>query len=407
MMKTKFVLLGILLFLLNSCRTYTAKTYDFPRPVDTTTKPIELQTKKTYQTGNVFASNEFDAARLNNFKHVEGNQYQATIKPENLPINHSAYYAFKLWSNTKESIQLELNYTYAQHRYPPKVSKDGENWTLLAADKVQLAKDSINVFLDLDLDTDTLWVAAQEIQSTQHVKKWCEQSAKIDGAINTSIGQSKLGKPLLLLDIGEGEPKEKDIIVVLSRQHPPEVTGYFAMQAFIDEILKDKPLSNSFRKKYRLLVFPLMNPDGVDLGHWRHSSAGIDLNRDWAYYHQPENQQIANYIVKTAKKQKSNVVLGLDFHSTWWDVYYTNKGTSKHLPKFKDAWLWNVHQSLGEPNINERSSNLRAPVSKGWFHTQFGAVGVTYEIGDDTPRDFIKKKGSVSAIEMMKLLMLK
>ena len=31
--------------------------------------------------------------------------------------------------------------------------------------------------------------------------------------------------------------------------------------------------------------------------------------------------------------------------------------------------------------------------------------GITYEIGDDTPRDFIKIKGQTSAKEMMKLLL--
>jgi len=36
--------------------------------------------------------------------------------------------------------------------------------------------------------------------------------------------------------------------------------------------------------------------------------------------------------------------------------------------------------------------------------TQFDAEGITYEIGDDTPRDLIQEKGEVSAIEMMQLL---
>ena len=44
-------------------------------------------------------------------------------------------------------------------------------------------------------------------------------------------------------------------------------------------------------------------------------------------------------------------------------------------------------------------------MSKGWFLTQFDAVGITYEIGDDTPRVFIRKKGEVSARAMMKVLM--
>jgi len=47
---------------------------------------------------------------------------------------------------------------------------------------------------------------------------------------------------------------------------------------------------------------------------------------------------------------------------------------------------------------------LNQPISKGWFFKQFGAEGIVYEIGDSTPRDFIKRKGEVSAVSMMDIL---
>lgn len=407
-MKNYSCLLFFILLLLVSCRSHQAKTYDFPKPVDTTDKVISLQEKKVYriEAQGVFADNLFDGARLNDFEHEQDDLYQVTISPENTPINKSPYYAFRIWGNNEKSIRLELNYVGAKHRYSPKISKDGKNWENLAEDKIQLAADSINAFLSLDISTDTLWVAAQEVQNSTHVGAWCQAKARHPDVVLESIGKSKLGKDLWCLDVHDGEVDKKDVIVIMSRQHPPEVTGYFAMQVFLDEILANHPVANDFRKKYRILVFPLMNPDGVDLGHWRHNAGGVDLNRDWAYYHQPENRQVANYIVRTSKANKSKVIMGLDFHSTWYDVYYTNKAIPKHLPYFKDYWLHGIQQSLGE-ETNEKPSNLGGPVSKNWFLTQFGAVGVTYEIGDETPRDFIQEKGKVSAAEMMKLLMFK
>ena len=95
------------------------------------------------------------------------------------------------------------------------------------------------------------------------------------------LARSEQNRDLIGLDIYNGEAKGKEMLVILSRQHPPELTGYFAMQSFIDELLNDTKLSNDFRKKYRILVYPMVNPDGVDLGHWRHNTGGIDLNRDW------------------------------------------------------------------------------------------------------------------------------
>ena len=80
-----FFSISILIF--SSCKSYQAKTYDFPKPVDTTDKPIERQTKKQYsfpQQG-VYADNLFDGARLNDFKFIQEDLYQATISPENFP----------------------------------------------------------------------------------------------------------------------------------------------------------------------------------------------------------------------------------------------------------------------------------------------------------------------------------
>ncbi len=394
-------------FLLSCCNTYRAKEHEFPKPVDTTTKPIQLQEKKVYRTEQgVHADNMFDGARLNGFIHVKQDLFQATISPENTPINKSPYYAFRLWATEPTQIKLELNYTEHSHRYPPKMSTDGINWEQFDSKFVKRTSDSINVIIAIDLTTDTIYIAGQEVQNSSHVKAWCKDKARHEDVYFSTIGHSKLGRKLWLLDMYSGDKQKKDIIIIMCRQHPPEVTGYLAMQAFIDEVISSSPLAEGFRDKYRILVFPLMNPDGVDLGHWRHNAGGIDPNRDWAYYHQPENRQIADFIVRTTKKNKSKVIFGLDFHSTYHDVYYTNNETPAHIQGFKEYWLSEVGRILGEES-NEKPSNVGAPVSKGWIYRQFGALGITYEIGDSTPRDFIKEKGQVSAIEMMKLLVLR
>lgn len=395
-----------LLLLLSSCRVYEAQTFDFEKPVDTTTRPIEMQEKKLYELGGVYADNRFDGARLNDFSQITEGLYQATIEPENMPINPSPYYAFKLWSEEAKGIALKLKYTDAKHRYHPKISSNGIDWQPIPKSSLIYEPDSINVIFPLDLSQDTLWVAAQEIQNSTHVREWCIEMAQHSDAQFSVVGKSKLGRDMYFLDIGNGAAKKKDIIAIVSRQHPPEVTGYLAMKAFVEEIMSDTPLSNDFRKKYRVVVFPLMNPDGVDLGHWRHNAGGIDLNRDWAMYNQEENRIVVNHIVRTAAEARSQVILGLDFHSTYYDIFYTNQYGSEDIPNFKDYWLQGIDVVLGEVS-RRRPSYPQTPVSKNWFFKQFGAEGVVYEIGDDTPRDFIERKGKVSAMEMIELLILR
>jgi len=175
------------------------------------------------------------------------------------------------------------------------------------------------------------------------------------------------------------------------------VTGHFALKAFVERLLKHDQ-ANEFFKKYRVLVFPLINPDGVDLGHWRHNAQGVDLNRDYAEYNQPEIKALTNYLTGL---DKTEILVGLDFHSTYEDVYYTNlESEGVKLAGIDSIWLNQIEQKLKKYNyrVNQEKHSVNTnPSSQHWFYHQFKALGVTYEIGDNTPRDFIKVKAAASA----------
>ena len=382
--------------------------YPFPEPVDTTTKPIEQQVKKTYNFSRegITVTNEFEGARVNDCKIDSEGNVVITITAENTPINNSAYFGFKIWAEKETTVNVILDYPEYNHRYIPKLSKDRINWTALTADQYVVNEDRSNCSFSLNIDAKPLFVCAQELNTSSDIAEWSAKRAEKPFVELGSFGKSKLGRNLPVLDIYEGEKKGKDCIIIISRQHPPELTGYFAMQAFVDILLDDSRLSKSYREKYRTIVMPIMNPDGVDLGHWRHSAGGIDLNRDWSFYHQPEIKQATEYLVEQTNKFKNDVLIGLDFHSTQKDVYYTLSEDLDHdLKGFKDYWIDGIARAFeGEYTPRDAPSSLTRPISKGWFFLQFNAEGITYEVGDETPRDFIKAKGEVAAKEMMKLI---
>lgn len=407
-MRTHLMIGLIFPLLIFSCKpNNTASSYDFPVPVNTTDHQISKQEKKQYAINGVYFDNRFDGARINDVVAQNDSTFRVTIRPENEPINFSPWYAFKVYADSSSTIYVELDYEKYKHRYHPKLSNNGTDWNKLEDENFTYVGDSSKVLLKLNVSSDTLLIAAQEVISSKDVKNWCE---KLDNNVNVhlqTIGKSKQGRSLLFMDVYEGDKGDKKVIVLLSRQHPPEVTGYMAMQTFVQEII-DNPLSDKFLSKYRIMVYPLLNPDGVDMGHWRHSSGGIDLNRDWAYYHQPETRQIADHIVSEVNSNNNEVVLGLDFHSTYHDVYYTlpKDTATTNILGFRNRWFAGIEEALGNGyQVNEKPAGLGKPVTKGWFFTQFGAEGITYEIGDDTSRDFIKKKGKVSAATMMEVLM--
>lgn len=383
--------------------------YPFPDPVDTRSREITPQEKKTYTTAyGVSADNEYDGARLNNFEAVNDSIFKATITPENFPINHSAYFSLRIWAEEEKDIELELHYTKHRHRYWPKLSKDRKTWMQIDSSAFDTLKAPNIATLKLKIGPEKLYVSGQELLTSDDVKEWSHGIASKPNVKYSSVGKSKLGRDMQYLDICQGEAKGKDAIVVIGRQHPPEVTGHFAMESFVEEIMEDNYLSNAFRKKFRILVYPLMNPDGVDLGHWRHNAGGIDLNRDWQDYHQEEIRVVANHIVKTTKKGKNKVLFGIDFHSTQKDLYYTLPADyNPNVKGLKDLWLQGIDENFPDYTPDDRPGALNNPISKGWFYVQLEAEAITYEIGDETPRDFIREKGRVAARELMQLLVLR
>jgi murein tripeptide amidase MpaA len=261
------------------------------------------------------------------------------------------------------------------------------------------------VILRLAVDKRPLWVSAQELETTTEVFAWIDMLAKGGNFKTETIGLSREGRPLRMITLGNAEAKS--MMLVISRQHPPEVTGYFAMQAFVEKLADDSEISKRFRQNWGIYVIPLMNPDGVDGGHWRHNAGGIDLNRDWSDFNQPETNYIRDLLAQRTAATGGKFYFGIDFHSTWDDIYYPFANIFEgNVPRLTADWLANIQTELAgyEPRIQANSRLYPTRVSRNFFFDRYGMEALVFEIGDNTPRDFIRKKGEVGAVELMKLL---
>ncbi len=414
MKKSIFLLLTVLILFVSCQSSKNILRYDpsiYPDPVDTHDRAIKMQRKTVFRfPSGVQFDNKFDGARMNDVRAVDDSTYLIYITPENEPINYSPYYAFRLWTEADKDIAVQLTYpSRYHHRYIPKLSQDGKTWAPIDSSHYKVAADTGSALLKLHLSAGkVLYVAAQELKTSKMTEQWVHEKEKHPLVHTQTIGKSKLGRPLWFMNIGTESDKEKEVIVVITRQHPPEVSGHLAFDAFIDEMLKDNRRNRDFFKRYQLWVVPMINPDGVDLGHWRHNAGGIDLNRDWAYFRQPETRQVANFILERAKKQKANIILGLDFHSTQTDVYYTFPDSlQRKIPYFNHYWTQGIDESLPPYPSRFEPYAVNSPISKAWFLLQFGAESITFEIGDETDRGFIEQKGRSAAREMAKLLIMR
>ena len=313
----KLTLLFLSLLVISSCKTTKKSTkWKGQAPVtavSTSTKPIQKQQKTIFNLDNgLYATNNFDGARLNGITRINDTLITALITPENTPINASPWYAFKLWSKKPTNIYLNLTYLEnVKHRYYPKISNDGKNWQKINSQNYILFKtDTLPskritaeiAQIKLTINSDTLWVAAQEVISSKDNKNWMQSLANKPYVKNQIIGYSKEKRPMESLEIGSDSNKK--IIAVISRQHPPEVTGYLAMRAFVETVASNSDLAKKFREKFTTYVVPMVNPDGADNGHWRHNAGGIDLNRDWSNKNQPEINVVQDYFKDITKGRK-------------------------------------------------------------------------------------------------------
>ena len=404
-----YLLMAIISLFQFSCSNnyYKRKTFEYPQPVNTFSKKIENQIKDTFTIKDVHITNDFDGARMNACTKTTDNLYEFTIKPENAPVNDSPWYAFKMWADSTKRIFIKLKYVDGHHRYIPKISRNGTDWTKLDTALIDVADDKSYAVFPLTIDTTPTWIAAQKIISSADVYKWIESLKGKDYTSSfLSTGKSVLGRDIPYFRIGKGDIKDKRVIVLMSRQHPPEISGYQALQSFVDEILKRDELTETFLSKYDFWVFPVLNPDGIDLGHWRHNANGVDLNRDWAYFRQPETNAVTRFIVEQAKKHHNKIVLGIDFHSTKKDLWYIfNDDFKTQLHGIIKPWLASINRLVSPFKTIYIEEPLTKPYSKVWFYMQFKCEAITYEVGDETPLQLIDKKARSAAITLMDLLL--
>lgn len=75
--------------------------------------------------------------------------------------------------------------------------------------------------------------------------------------------------------------RQRKGIVVSARVHPGESNASWMMKGFIDYLTGPSLDAKILRDNFVFKIVPMLNPDGVIVGNYRCSLAGVDLNRQW------------------------------------------------------------------------------------------------------------------------------
>jgi hypothetical protein len=399
--------ISLLISACSSSEKFTGFDYDPPDVTNTIDKELEEQARRVIGAGNprVWVSNEFDGARLSDFTLQGDSLYRVLVRPELSPINNSPWYAFKIWSDDSTRLRLRIDYESGQHRYYPKFSYDGLDWDPFPEDLIREDSACGCIELDLELNRDTLHLSAQEMYTYPELQEWLKAQSSLTFLKVDTIGYSHQGRPLVQMIMDETEADEHSTLVVVSRQHPPEITGYLASRYFLEEMAGDSELAASFRKKFRILVYPMTNPDGADGGHWRYNAGGVDLNRDWENFNQPESRAI-NQAITSYAESGGDIIYGIDFHSTDENLFYPIlPEIEKPKGDITNPWIEKVMEANPDVRMRVEPFDTSSPIFKNWLFKTFDADALTYEVDDDIDRDKLLKVSRFAAQSLMKTLL--
>ncbi|MGW9685483.1 M14 family metallopeptidase [Flagellimonas sp. 2504JD1-5] len=348
----------------------------------------------------------FNGARLSKVHRLEENKYLGQVFPESEPVNNSPWFAFGVTANNKKSIQITLDYGDYPHRYAPKISTDKIHWQVMDASKVKVDSSNGNATLFLEVSPKKLYVSAQEIETSEDTYNWMKKYLEGNHQIESKVA----GKTALANDnyVLEHEVDQEDCIVLIARQHPPEIPGgTIGFKSFFETLFSDADIAKSFRSNFNIYTFPLLNPDGADMGNWRHNANGVDLNRDWVDFTQPETQMVKNYMENKAKQGK-RVRFALDFHTSHSGPYLlvldsiNETKTAGIIPE----WIKNI-ETTSTFKVEARRRSQELPYCYNYFINTYNSEAVTYEDGDEIDRDTIRKRAAVYAEKLMQTLLKK
>lgn len=360
----------------------------------------------TCETNIARIDQDFPAGAFSRCETPGKRRFAITIAPEDQgDINCSAWYAFRVTPSRRSRISIELDYETCGHRYWPKTSSDGVNWTPVAPDQVEISgeRGERSASITLRIGDKPLFVAGQEILPPSVYDAWLDGFENKPFMSRSLLGHSAQGREIEMVRMAGEATGQRETVVLIGRQHPPEVTGAFAMFAFVETLAEDSALAQAYRARFETLIVPLLNPDGVVNGHWRHNTGGVDLNRDWGPFTQPETRLMQGLLDTVEADPARDLRVLIDFHSTNRDVFYTIPDELPTDPElFTRKWL-DLYQERMPGYEVERDARheVGRPISKAYTYDTYGAPGITFEIGDDTDRELIRRIGREAAIAMM------
>ena len=349
--------------------------------------------------------NRFEGGRVNDCRQLGPREFRLVIEPENDPINPSPWYAFRVRAEAPTDLRIRIAIATAKSRPRAHLSADGVDWRRATDSEWSGKSGAPECVLTLRAGPEPTWVASQPMIGVASIDGWADALAARHGGVVREIGRSVAGRPLRMVEFAAAGAPE-DWVVVIGRQHPPEVPGTVGLMRFMETVVGPGRLAADFRSRFRIALVPVVNPDGVVEGHWRSTLGAIDANRDWGPFALQETRAVRDAIRSVADRPGARIRLLLDFHATSQDIFYLPPDDAQlDPPGFGKAWTDAIQRRFPDYAMERTGShNLKEWTFKRWAAESFRAPGITYELGYSTPHGDIERVVAGAAEEAMRLL---
>jgi predicted deacylase len=363
------------------------------------------------KSGPVTLDGDFEGSGFAQCRRLGPSFFSLTIAPEDgPPINCSPWYAFRIRQPraSPTPVRVQLLYAACGHRYAPKISVDTIRWSKLPPSSVTITQaDRRTAEIVFTSDQPETYVAAQELIVGGHYKDQFDSYASRPGVKQKILGQSYDGRPIVGLFIHTGKAPASERVLLIGRQHPAEVTGALAMDAFLAALLSNNPIAVAYRARFETIAVPLLNPDGVARGYWRHNRGHKDLNRDWRVFSEPETAAVDRILRTIESNPKGRLRMVIDFHSTRTDMIYSiPDALATDPPMVSSDWIARLRARLPGYHVNRIQEHQPGlPTAKTGLFERYGIPTATLEIGDETDRAWISWMGRQAALAMMETML--
>ena len=172
-------------------------------------------------------------------------------------------------------------------------------------------------------------------------KKWNAR----DRVRKTSMWKTLAGNDSDMIIITNFNSEDEEIadrqaVILSARVHPGESNSSFIMEGILDFLVSDKPAACKLRNLFVFKVLPMLNPDGVIIGNYRWSLAGVDLNRQWANPNPKLHPEIYASVTMIKKTLESRPIF------LFWDIH----GHSRN----KNLFMYGCNVLTGPNRLKER-----------------------------------------------------